>query len=157
MHACSLMNALVVRPLNYSRNSSQWAGARNQDFATYWKSRRQGTHDEEWVPKLATEGWTVITADGGRTPNRNRGEKLPRLFARLGVTHVLLSPAVHGRTSFEKILTILSVWYPLLEIAADPSQRGKRFFLEPLPSLERGRGRLKERPIPPDLLALRNH
>jgi hypothetical protein len=74
-----------------------------------------GTRDEDWIPKLAPEGWTVITSDGGRTPNKKRGEKPPRLRARCAVTHVLISPHVHGRPSFEKLLTILSVWYPLLE------------------------------------------
>jgi hypothetical protein len=64
-----------------------------------------GTRDEDWIPRLAPEGWTVITSDGGRRPNKKRGEKLPRLCARYAITHVLLSPTVHVRTSFEKLLT----------------------------------------------------
>ncbi len=40
-----------------------------------------GTRDEVWIPQIAREGWTVITVDGGRTPNKQRGEKLPRLCA----------------------------------------------------------------------------
>jgi hypothetical protein len=115
-----------------------------------------GTHDEIWIPKLATEHWTVITADSGRQPNRNRGEKLPRLCARLGVTHVMLSPIVHNRTSFEKLLTILHVWYDLLQIACSTQERGNRYFLEPTPKLERGRGRLVPRTIPADLIVLRD-
>ena len=114
-----------------------------------------GTRDEDWIPRLAPQGWTVITTDGGRSPNKRRGEKLPRLCARHGVTHIILSPAVHHRTSFEKLLTILSVWYHLLRIASDPAERGKRYLLEPAQSLERGHGRLSERNLSPDLRALR--
>jgi hypothetical protein len=62
-----------------------------------------GTRDEDWIPALAPRGWTVITADGGRTPNRRRGEKLPRLCASHSISHVVLSPVVHGCTSFEKL------------------------------------------------------
>lgn len=120
------------------------------------ESAATGARDEDWIPQLAPRGWTVITTDGGRTPNKRRGEKLPRLCACHAITHVLLSPSVHGRTSFEKLLTILSVWYPLLEIASDPSRRGKRFVLEPLPTMVRGIGRLIERSIPPDQLILRD-
>jgi len=111
-----------------------------------------GTFDEVWIPQLAPQGWTVIKADGGRTPNRKRGEKLPHLCARFGVTHVLLSPSVHNRTTLEKLLTIFSVWYPLLEIADDPGRRGRRYVLEPLPSSARGHGRLIEKEIPPSQL-----
>lgn len=111
-----------------------------------------GTRDEVWLPKLAVEGWTVITADRGSTANKMRGEKLPRLCARHGVTHVLLSSSVHMRTSFEKLLTVMSVWYELLEIAADPARRGERYALEPVASLQRGRGRLSRRAIPPSHL-----
>lgn len=108
-----------------------------------------GTADEVWIPMLASEGWTVVTADGGKTPNKKRGEKLPVLCARLSVTHVILSSTVHQRRTFEKLLTILSVWYPLMELASDPMKRGSRYMLEPLDSLQRGSGRLSRREIPP--------
>jgi hypothetical protein len=115
-----------------------------------------GTHDEVWVPQIAREGWSVITIDGGRQPNKQRGEKLPRLCARFNLTHVILSPAVHQRTAFEKLLTLLSVWYELIDIADDPAMKGRRYALEPLNSGERGRGRLIPREIPLELLALRD-
>jgi hypothetical protein len=115
-----------------------------------------GTRDESWIPRLAPEGWTVITSDGGRKPNKKRGEKLPRLCARYAVTHILISPYIHNLTSFEKLLSILSVWYPVLEIASDPARLGTRHLLEPVPSRARGQGRLIERPIPQDLIAIRD-
>src|SRR4051794_7320785 len=79
-----------------------------------------GTFDEDWIPQFKDEGWTVISADGGRKPNKNRGKKLPQLCAECGITLILLSPAVHNRNSFDKTRTILSVWDQIVEIAADP-------------------------------------
>jgi hypothetical protein len=108
-----------------------------------------GTRDEVWIPRLASEGWTVITTDGGRTPNKLRGEKLPQLCTRHSITHVIISPYVHNRTSFEKLLTILSVWYELLDLAADPTKRGLRYSLEPVTKMTRGQGRLIARPVAP--------
>lgn len=104
-----------------------------------------GTRDEDWLPPLKDGGWTVISADGARTPNRNRGKKLPRLCVEYGVTLVLLSPKVHGRKSFDKVRTIISVWDRLVEIAADESCRGRRYMLEPLGIENLGVGRLTER------------
>ena len=105
-----------------------------------------GTYDEDWIPSLAPGGWTVVTADGGRTPNKKRGEKLPQLCAQHSLTHILLSSYVHHRVTFEKLLIIMSVWYQLIEIASDETQTGNRYLLEPqLPV--RGRGKLTERPI----------
>jgi hypothetical protein len=34
-----------------------------------------GTYDENWLPQLKDGGWTVISADVGRQPNKNRGKK----------------------------------------------------------------------------------
>jgi hypothetical protein len=106
-----------------------------------------GTFDEVWIPRIKDEGWTVISADGGRTPNKRRGKKLPRLCAENGITLILLSPAVHNRKAFDKTRTILSVWDQIVEIAVDPSLRGKRYMLEPLNPGNPGVGRLVERPL----------
>ena len=114
-----------------------------------------GTRDEVWIPSVAREGWTVITADRGSTPNKQRGEKLPRLCARFNITHILLSSAVQNRTGFEKLLTILSVWYKLIDIADDPTAQGNRYAIEPHSSKERGLGALKPKNIPAELLTLR--
>ena len=103
-----------------------------------------GTRDEVWVPGLASDGWTVITADGGHRPNKNRGAKLPLLCHQYSVTHVVLSSFVHNRTTFEKIVTIMSVWYQIVDIASDSSLAGKRYVLEPANLPERGQGKLRE-------------
>jgi PIN like domain len=111
-----------------------------------------GTFDEDWIPKLKDEGWTVVSADGGRSPNKRRGKKLPHLCAEYGITLIILSPAVHRRKSLDKARTLLSVWDQIVKIAADPSLIGKRYALEPLSSENLGIGRLVEkvvRPPPP--------
>jgi hypothetical protein len=107
-----------------------------------------GTRDEIWLPTLAGAGWTVISADGGRTPNKNRGQKLPCLCVEYKVTLVILSPKVHGRKSFDKVRTIVSVWDRLLEIATDEACLGRRYMLEPSDPENVGIGRLSERPWP---------
>jgi len=89
----------------------------------------------------------VISADGGRTPNKKRGAKLPRLCAENGVTLILLSPNVHGRKTIDKARTILSVWDRIIEIATDPACRGKRFMLEPSDRTNVAVGRITERPV----------
>ncbi len=69
-----------------------------------------GTFDEVWIPRLKDEEWLVISADGGRQPNRRRGKKLPHLCAEYGITLIVLSPAVHQRKALDKARTILSAW-----------------------------------------------
>jgi hypothetical protein len=108
-----------------------------------------GTFDEVWIPRIKDEGWTVISADGGRKPNKKRGKKLPHLCLEYGVTLILLSPAVHNRKVFDKTRTIISVWERIVEIAADPTKRGRRYMLEPLNQENPGIGRIVERPIHP--------
>ena len=91
-----------------------------------------GTFDEDWIPRIKDEDWTVISADGGRGPNKKRGAKLPRLCAENGVTLILLSPKVHERKVLDKTRTIISVWDRIVEIASDPACRGRRFMVESL-------------------------
>jgi hypothetical protein len=98
---------------------------------------------------MSEEEWTIISADGGRKPNKGRGKKLPDLCAEYGITLILLSPSVHNRRAFDKMRTIVSVWDQIIAIAGDPLQRGKRFMLEPLNQENIGVGRITERLIHP--------
>ncbi len=108
-----------------------------------------GTFDEVWIPRIKDEGWTVISADGGRRPNKGRGKKLPQLCVDHGITLILLSPTVHNRKAFDKTRTILSVWDQIVAIAADPSRRGHRYMLEPSSAENAGVGRLVEKSLRP--------
>ena len=67
-----------------------------------------GTPDEQWIPELAAkDGWIVITADRGKQGGAT--EKLPRICAAHGVTHVILSSAVHHQKTMSKIISILGI------------------------------------------------
>ena len=33
-----------------------------------------GTLDEDWTPRFKNEGWTVISADRGRKPQKDKGK-----------------------------------------------------------------------------------
>ena len=83
-----------------------------------------GTHDEEWVQKLANEGWIVVSADRGKQCG---GAKLPQVCAEHGVTHVLLSNSVHELPQFEKMRAILSVWDQLCQLVT--ADKGTRYRL----------------------------
>ncbi len=106
-----------------------------------------GTRDEDWIPLIKDQGWTVISADGARKPNKGRGKKLPDLCAEFGVTLIVLSPRVQGRKLIDKTRTIASVWDRIVEIASDPIERGRRYMLEPLIGDDDiGLGRIVARP-----------
>jgi hypothetical protein len=107
----------------------------------------QGVWDEDWIPRMASENWILITADKAKT-RKGKGEPLSAICVRCGVTHVVLSKAIGRRKSFERMLTVLSLWYEIVHLEYEP--RGSRFMIEPSGSgLEhRGRGRLVKKPLP---------
>ena len=85
-----------------------------------------GDKDEDWIPKLGTEGgWVVITSDAGK--NSKVGQKLPDLCVIHKVTHVILKGQLHHKTTLEKISLIAAAW-PLLENVF-LSTYGSRYFL----------------------------
>ncbi len=121
----------------------------------------QGVWDEVWVPRAAKDGWVVIAGDRGKRGFK-KGKKLPDLCAEYGITHFLLSPAVHHRKRFRKLLTVLSVWHELI-ILVNNSPRGSRCIIEPSgPSAEHcARGKITRRqngrtPPPPGQLFDKN-
>lgn len=109
-----------------------------------------GVWDEEWIPQVASERWIIITQDLGRK-GKSKGNPLPTLCSSLKITHVLLSPRVNRRKSFDKMLTVLSVWRELIELADAPP--GSRWMIEPQAgSPDAARGKLIDKtpePKPP--------
>jgi hypothetical protein len=85
--------------------------------------QRAGAKDSEWVPLLATDGWIVLTCDRGKSA----GPKLPQLCRVYGITHVLISGALHNSPQFEKARAVLAVWPELLALADEP--KGERYSL----------------------------
>lgn len=82
-----------------------------------------GTLDREWIPRVASEGWTVITSDRGKSkPNRG---KLPEICRRYHVTHIVFSRSMHKRRDFEKVAAIMGLWSGILAAAReDPRGNG---------------------------------
>lgn len=109
--------------------------------------QKQGVWDEDWIPRMANGGWLLVTGDRGRKRG-GKGEPLSRVCVKEGVTHVILSAAIQRRRSFEKMLTVLSVWYRLLTLHSEPL--GSRYVIEPLGHKidDRGKGKLIKRVLP---------
>ena len=99
------------------------------DFQQEIGLQRQGVRDEVWIPSIIEGNWIVVAGDLGRR-GLKKGEKLPHLCVRHGITHFLLSPTVHDRKSFRKLLTVLSVWHEMISLTLN-SPPGSRFFVEP--------------------------
>jgi len=51
------------------------------------------TMDNAWIPKIAGQGWIVISADRGK--GKKRGGKLPMICQANGVTCLMLGNRVH--------------------------------------------------------------
>ena len=56
---------------------------------------QQGTKDKVWNPKAARAGFRlVLTTDQG---NKKRGDKLPELCQKHGITHILMTSTLKSR------------------------------------------------------------
>ncbi len=73
-----------------------------------------GQLDEEWIPKIAADGWIVVTSDAGK--KGLKGGKLPRLCREHKITHVVLSSTLHQMRAHLKIGALASMWEDLLEL-----------------------------------------
>jgi hypothetical protein len=97
------------------------------EFAHLTDRFERGELDSVWVPLIAQQGrWIVITADNAK--KNNKGGKLPRLCSEFKVTHVLLSGALHQKTTAEKRDAILLMWGRIAKL--DGETPGTRFKLK---------------------------
>jgi hypothetical protein len=78
----------------------------------------EGDLDDDWIPRLAGEGYLLVTTDRGK--KKSRGGKLPILCQRNGMKHIMMSAAVHGQNQFDKLRALFMVW-PNLVSASDAS------------------------------------
>jgi hypothetical protein len=76
----------------------------------------EGKNDDDWIPELKQLGYMPVTTDRGKKPSR--GGKFPILCQRNGLTHIMMSAAVHRHDQFDKIRALLSVWPKLLAASA---------------------------------------
>lgn len=79
--------------------------------------------DDDWIPKIAEEGWIVISGDKGRGGLR-KGQKLKAVCVAFGVTHILVSAKIQEKKVAEKIRIFTSAWERIAETAdAEPGTR----------------------------------
>jgi hypothetical protein len=88
-----------------------------------------GENDDVWIPKIASEGWVIITGDEGKQSKRAKGEKLPIVCSAYRVTYVSFSRAVVHFNTFEKTRTILNHWKELLVLKDAPRGSGYQIRL----------------------------
>jgi hypothetical protein len=97
-----------------------------------------GELDPVWIPKVAAEGWIILTADRGK-----RGkDKLPRICVAYKVTHILMGPSIMKLKQSQKANAIISAWEKIKDCADAP--KGSRFIM----SMVNGRVSLKQVILP---------
>jgi hypothetical protein len=103
---------------------------------------RPGELDPDWIPKVAGEGWMVLTADRGRKGK----DKLPSICASYKVTHILMGASVARLKQYQKAIAIISIWEKIKECNDAP--KGSRFIM----SMINGRTILRQVILPPTVL-----
>jgi hypothetical protein len=87
--------------------------------------QQQNILDEIWVPRIAQEGWMVLSADRGK---RCGGEKLPKLLVQYEIRHILVSGRLHNMRLDQKLRVIIDLWDRILQAYDSPP--GSRFLLQ---------------------------
>lgn len=83
-----------------------------------------GGKDDVWIPKIAKDGWVIISADREKGAG---GAKLPDLCWRNNITHFILSKSLCNARRFERLRVLISAWPRILIDAR--SVAGTRFSL----------------------------
>jgi hypothetical protein len=100
---------------------------------------KPGELDPDWIPKVASEGWIILTADRGRKGK----DKLPSICLAYKVTHILMGSSVMKMKQYQKANAIISIWEKIKECNRVP--RGSRFIMSSI----NGRTILKQVNLPP--------
>jgi hypothetical protein len=58
----------------------------NPIFAHILDLQKQGRWDEKWIPRIAKQGWIVVTSDRGKKGGKKKGAKLPLVCKMNNVT-----------------------------------------------------------------------
>jgi hypothetical protein len=101
-----------------------------------------GESDPVWIPKVAEEGWIILTADRGKKGK----DKLPSICVTYKVTHILMGTSVMKLKQYQKANAIISIWEKIKECADAP--KGSRFLM----SSNKGRVSLKQVILPTSVL-----
>src|SRR5580698_7808858 len=84
---------------------------------------KDGAKDPDWIPKVAGEGWIILTGDRGKKGK----DKLPAICLTYKVTHILMGPSVMKLKQYQKAAAIISIWEKIKECNDAP--KGSRFFM----------------------------
>ena len=82
-----------------------------------------GETDPVWIPKVAAEGWIILTGDRGKKGK----DKLPSICLAYKVTHILMGTSVMKLKQYQKANAIISVWEKIKECGSAP--KGSRFIM----------------------------
>jgi hypothetical protein len=82
--------------------------------------------DDEWIPRIAEEGWIVISGDKGKGGLR-KGQKLKAVCVAFGVTHILVSASIQEKKVAEKIEIFTSAWEQIA--ATVDAEAGTRYSM----------------------------
>jgi hypothetical protein len=82
-----------------------------------------GERDPSWIPKIADEGWIILTADRGRKGK----DKLPGICVAYRVTHILMGASIMRLKQAQKANAIISIWEQIKRCANAP--KGSRFLM----------------------------
>jgi hypothetical protein len=72
---------------------------------------QQGTQDPAWATRCKKAGWLPITKDSSRS---NRGPKLAKVAASIGLFYVVISPNVASQKAHELARCIVCLWPEIL-------------------------------------------
>jgi hypothetical protein len=75
---------------------------------------KSGEKDDVFIPRIAAEGWILVSMDRGK---RHGGGRLPKICRDFHVTHILLSASLHKQKQFEKIRAVVALWPRIIETA----------------------------------------
>jgi hypothetical protein len=86
------------------------------------------TAESTWLQPLHDDrSWIVISNDHGRNPKK---EKFPAVCKALGITHVLLTPALIHAGYDEQKKALMAVWDEILKLHSLPPGTGVRLGFE---------------------------
>lgn len=82
-----------------------------------------GDKDQDWVGSLKDEpGWIVLTADRGS--RSRKGDKLPDICVKHGITHILLDSQIHHMRGPQKLEALIQSWSNIVWVSESESGKG---------------------------------
>jgi len=83
-----------------------------------------GTCDSVWIPKVAQDGWVILTSDRAK---RSTHAKLPNICLEYQITHILMGPSILHLKQSQKANAIVALWEDIKKCNDAP--KGTRFTM----------------------------